>query len=804
MTAALVTVLSIVGVHELAALGSQAESITSDSMRKRVEELLVQTVNATAEKNSAKFSSIQASAANVAEYLQNVFDRPNDFPRGTWSFNQHVTERPGGVYANSATELASVYVAAGTPLTPLLKQRLELSGYLDYLVPQILKSQSDAVAVYYMGSVAGESRYYPNIDLASITPPDFSITAQEFFQVATPQLDPTKETKWTSVYDDPAGHGLTITASSPMYNGGAFSGAIGMDVTLNNIAKNIEDYSPIESSYAFLIDTKGRAVALPRQGYQDLLGREPKKGEFGSDLSGVDGDFRSILTQMRAGKQGFGQPQNRAHEGLYVAYAPVTGTPFSLAIVVRQAASLKVVNDLRSEVGVSTRLALYGRFLPLGAAGLLLVWWLGSLVIRRINGPIHELTQKTAEVASGNLEVQPASTSARNEIGQLATSFNRMVAELLSSRKKIADQNRRLLENEQSRLEASINSLRIGFIMTDQKNRVIMLNEAARKILKLKPNDNADTAAISAQLGEAVAFAQNLERVARTQQPHEQKEADYRDTILRVFMAPVLGGVQGARKAANLGVVVLLEDITEAKLLERSKDEFFSIASHELRTPLTAVRGNAVMLQTVYGIKIHERDFDEMVGDIHGASVRLIEIVNDFLDATRLEQGRIRFELADVDIKEVVKTVMYEMATVAKEKGVKLVAGPGLSAAPAVHADKNRVKQIIYNLMGNALKFTEKGNITIDARVEGTKLKVLVKDNGPGIAEENQRLLFRKFQQASNSFITRESRGTGLGLYISKLLSEQMGGRIALEESALGKGTTFSFTVPLAKSSRTK
>jgi signal transduction histidine kinase len=115
-----------------------------------------------------------------------------------------------------------------------------------------------------------------------------------------------------------------------------------------------------------------------------------------------------------------------------------------------------------------------------------------------------------------------------------------------------------------------------------------------------------------------------------------------------------------------------------------------------------------------------------------------------------------------------------------------------------VYADKNRVKQVIYNLAGNALKFTERGGITVGAEVLGNKVHVTVIDTGRGISDKNQNLLFHKFQQAGNSLYTRDTtRGTGLGLYISKLLVENMGGTLALEHSEEGKGTTFGFTIPI-------
>ncbi len=797
LTAVAVSVLSFLGVRAVFESGIRAEAITSSSMQKRVQQLLVQTTDAAASRNSVVFSNIQGKVRSTAEYMQDIFARPSDFSSSSWAFDKHIFRLAGGQYTNSATELGSVYVPINFPFTALNKRRLELSGYLDYLAPQMLSSEPDAVAVYYMGATAGETRYYPNIDLASIVDASFSVTDQEFFSVATPQNDPDKSTKWTNVYDDPAGHGLTITASSPMYNNGAFSGIMSMDVSLDHIAKNIEGYSPIESSYAFLIDSAGRAIALPAQGYRDLLGRAPKAGEFGSDLSGVKGDFGDILKNMRAGKQGFASAQSNK-TGLYVSYAPVAGTPFSVGIVARQAAMLKVVTDLRAQVGASTRQVLYFQFIPVGAALLGLVWLFGFVYIRRVTGPIKELTARTAEVASGNFTVKPEVVGSDNEIGQLATSFNRMVDELRGSRRRIEEQNQELLHNEQARLKASINSLHVGFIMTDTNNNIILINGAAQKMLSKSPGKSWETDGIDERLGPEVAFKSALARVLRTGKPVDKKEVVFGDLVLRIFIAPILEDGPGS-SAQKLGAVVLIENITEAKLLERSRDEFFSIASHELRTPLTAVRGNASLLQQVYAPQLHDKDFDEIAGDIHDASVRLIEIVNDFLDTTRLEQGKLKFDNVNFSVAEILGAVVHEMGGVASGKGVELKADSDTAALPMVFADKNRVKQVTYNLVGNALKFTTEGTIWIDARVDGQKLKVFVHDTGPGISDENQRLLFRKFQQASNSFLTRDTRGSGLGLYISKLLVEQMGGHIALEESTLGVGTTFSFTLPLAK-----
>jgi signal transduction histidine kinase len=265
--------------------------------------------------------------------------------------------------------------------------------------------------------------------------------------------------------------------------------------------------------------------------------------------------------------------------------------------------------------------------------------------------------------------------------------------------------------------------------------------------------------------------------------------------FLHLYAAPIFQPGQ----SEPLGAVVLLEDVTEEKVMMRSKDEFFSIASHELRTPLTAIRGNTAMIKSYYPEILKDESLKEIIDDIHSSSIRLIEIVNDFLDASRLEQGKMEFNLEPIDIAPVIKSVVDEMAQVGNEKGIYIKTEIEADKYPLVMTDKDRIKQVVYNLIGNAMKFTEEGGITLRVEPSSGFIKILVEDTGRGIPADKQSLLFRKFQQAGNSLITRDTtRGTGLGLYISKLLAEKMGGKINLEHSEEGKGSVFSFTIPIA------
>lgn len=228
------------------------------------------------------------------------------------------------------------------------------------------------------------------------------------------------------------------------------------------------------------------------------------------------------------------------------------------------------------------------------------------------------------------------------------------------------------------------------------------------------------------------------------------------------------------------------------------KNEFFSIASHEIRTPLAAIKGNSALLMQEYGDK-NDTAFSELVSDIREASTRLIRLVTNYLDVARLDQGKVPLNPSAVDVAAVVASVVAEMQGLAADHNLYIRSEIQPGTIPPVWADLDRVKQIVYNLIGNAAKFTEQGGITIMAEAQPQTVKVLVVDTGRGISPEGQKVLFHKFQQTKSQ---DGANGTGLGLYISKLLVNLMGGEIRLESSEVGKGSTMSFTLPVASESK--
>jgi PAS domain S-box-containing protein len=366
------------------------------------------------------------------------------------------------------------------------------------------------------------------------------------------------------------------------------------------------------------------------------------------------------------------------------------------------------------------------------------------------------------------------------------------------------------VQEEHARLEASIESLSAGFIMTDISYHAVMVNASAKRMLKLinydaphygdmrsllSINKQLILDLIEEKLGGVFSLKQHLQECLDTKKTMIIKDVLYEGRYFNIFIAPII--IYRAKIEA-IGCVTLIEDVTEVKIIDRSKDEFFSIASHELRTPLTAIRGNTSMIKQFYADQLKDDDLKSMIDDIHESSIRLIKIVNDFLNTSRLEQGRMEFKKETFDLLELIRGSIADIESMLKEKNLYLKIENPQDLGHSIYADKDRVKEVVLNLFGNAMKFTEQGGITVHVTQHDQLIKVSITDTGKGVPLSNQSLLFRKFQQASNNILTRDTtRSTGLGLYISKLMIEGMGGKIYLERSEEGKGATFSFELPV-------
>ena len=224
------------------------------------------------------------------------------------------------------------------------------------------------------------------------------------------------------------------------------------------------------------------------------------------------------------------------------------------------------------------------------------------------------------------------------------------------------------------------------------------------------------------------------------------------------------------------------------------KSQFLANMSHELRTPLNAILGyTELILDSIYG------DMPEkaraVLDRVQRNGRHLLSLINEVLDLSKIEAGQLVLSLADYSLKSVVETVYTAVEQLAKEKKLAFTmdVAPGL---PYGYGDERRLTQVLLNLVGNAIKFTDTGEVGIRVSAANGSFEVAVRDTGPGISTADQAKLFQEFQQADNS-ITRKKGGTGLGLAISKRIIEMHGGRVWVE-SVVGQGSTFFFMLPVS------
>lgn len=241
---------------------------------------------------------------------------------------------------------------------------------------------------------------------------------------------------------------------------------------------------------------------------------------------------------------------------------------------------------------------------------------------------------------------------------------------------------------------------------------------------------------------------------------------------------------------------VAQQALVEVREADRLKTEFLANMSHELRTPLNSIIGfSRVILKGIDGPinDLQQQDLEA----IHHSGQHLLDMINNILDISKIEAGKMELNIEEIEITDVVESVISAARGLVKEKPIRLLSNIP-DNLPKVNADRTRVRQILLNLLQNASKFTDEGEISVNVEhlEEERLLRFSVSDSGIGIAPEDQSKLFERFSQVDSS-LTRKVGGTGLGLSISKLLVEMQGGTIDLH-SELGKGTTFWFTIPVA------
>jgi two-component system phosphate regulon sensor histidine kinase PhoR len=418
---------------------------------------------------------------------------------------------------------------------------------------------------------------------------------------------------------------------------------------------------------------------------------------------------------------------------------------------------------------------------------------LGVLLVRSIVGPLSNLREAARRFGQGNLGARSGVTTG-GEIGELNREFNSMALQLSDTiEERTAERNR---------MAAVLTNMHDGVITTDERGLVDSMNPAASQLFNVSQEKAAGHSLIevtrSHELHQAL-----LELLS---QPGEYRRMELqvgnRTVAAVVTVAPASGA---ENKPAGL---LVLQDISELRRLERVRRDFVANIGHELRTPLTSVK---LLVETVRGAMHDDTQVaEDFLGQIEAELDRLTQLVRELLELSRIESGQVELHRTSVDVPQLLEEVAGRLRTQAERAGVSLTVEPG-HFLPPIYADRERIEQVLVNLVHNAIKFTNPdGSVTLGAEADDGRdgeVRISVRDTGVGIPPDDLPRIFERFYKVDKARAANRDRrdrpdsegGTGLGLAIAKHVVQAHGGRI-WAESVYGHGSTFCFTLPIAAS----
>jgi len=402
---------------------------------------------------------------------------------------------------------------------------------------------------------------------------------------------------------------------------------------------------------------------------------------------------------------------------------------------------------------------------------------LGSLLARTITDPIKEVISKAEKLAKGEFE-QVVTVKSNDEVGQLTGMFN-----YLSDRLKTTLEE---TENEKNKLDTILTNMTDGIIAVNTNGTIIHTNPAIYDIFNISQEDMEN---------------KNFDDIAKELDwgiNHEDlfNDSDKANNILVINDLIIKTNVVlfGNEKNETVGAIIVLQDVTEQEKLDKMRKEFVANVSHELRTPLTTIKSYTETL--LDGALENQELATNFLNVIDSESERMTRLVKDLLQLSKLDYDNIQWNMKKISIQKIVSECVYRMNISAKQKNQVLEFNTEL-VIPEIMGDKDRIEQVIVNILSNAIKYTpENGKIEVSLERDEDNVMVKVIDNGIGIPKEDLPRLFERFYRVDKAR-SRMLGGTGLGLSIARQIVEAHKGKIKIS-SEYGQGTQVLITLPAA------
>ncbi len=346
----------------------------------------------------------------------------------------------------------------------------------------------------------------------------------------------------------------------------------------------------------------------------------------------------------------------------------------------------------------------------------------------------------------------------------------------------------------QDKTRTLLNSLPYGAILLNHKRQIILVNHQAEKILEIKENEILRTKNIGSFTRPSYQNLYKILTIGKESDSFSQEEIMLeapRKMVLQIITTPII------QDKKQRGVLKMIRDITHDREVDQMKSELISIVSHQLRTPLSAVKWGIKMLLDGDAGEVNKEQKD-ILAKGYRSNERMIHLVNDLLNVSRIEEGRFQYKFITSSIEDLIETTTKEFTYSLEEKQMSLEFQRGTKPLPLVRMDQAKIHVVLQNLLSNAINYTPPGGkIRINLKVQDSFIEVSVKDNGMGIPESQKASLFQRFFRADNA-VRMQTEGSGLGLFIAQNIIQNHKGRI-WADSEENKGSIFYFTLPIAQ-----
>ena len=343
-----------------------------------------------------------------------------------------------------------------------------------------------------------------------------------------------------------------------------------------------------------------------------------------------------------------------------------------------------------------------------------------------------------------------------------------------------------VLRREQTKLDVMVKNMSTGVLMMDTNFGILVVNDAFLSMLPLKAKKSINIFDIVGAFGSEFPFEETVSKVLESQSPRMLSEVKINSRYFEINVQPV------RNLSEIIGVGVILNDQSKEHEIQRLREDFTAMMIHELRSPLTVIRGISDFLVKERG-RLKAEQYDNLMNQVKKSSTSLLTVVNDLLDAAKVESGEFEVHKKINDINELLHEEVKYYSGLAGEKDTRITVETDKSIQK-FGFDYQKLGQVLNNLLSNAIKFTKNGEVVIISKNLGNKVEVSVSDTGEGISDEMKPKLFNKFIQFRNSAVSNID-GTGLGLVIAKGIVEAHGGKIWIEDNK-PSGARFVFVIP--------